>query len=131
MSECSVDKRVQLTNHVMSLLDDWGTSGQQKIALIGLPDEIRARKLERYRKDEAFPDNEVIDQHIEHLLGIADALRTSYPRNTNMCAIWLHKPHRRFANEKPIEIMINKGLSGIVQVRSQLDCSFAWDSSGS
>ena len=130
MSECRLDKRVQLTNHVMSVLDDWGISGLQKIALIGLP-EMRARKLDRYRNDEAFPDNDVINQHIEHLIGIADALRTSYPRNTNMYSIWLHKPHRRFANEKPIEIMISKGLSGIIQVRSVLDCSFAWDYSGS
>lgn len=124
-------QRVNLTNRVMSLLDDWGTNGQQKITLLGLPEEIKSRRLERYRQDEPFPDTQIVNQHLEHLLGIADALRTSFPRNVEMCSLWLHKPHKRMANEKPIDIMLNKGLSGIIQVRSQLDCSFAWHVSGS
>ena len=115
----------------MSLLDAWGANGQQKIRLLGLPDEIKARKLERYRLDEAFPDNDVVNQHLEHLLGIADALRTSYPRNEGMCAIWMNQPHKRLANTRPLDLMIDKGLSGIIQVRAQLDCSFAWNNSGS
>ncbi len=92
---------------------------------------MRVRKLERYRQDESFPDTEIVNQHLEHLVGIADALRTSYPRNTEMCALWLHKPHKRFENQEPLAVMLNKGLQGLIQVRSQLDCSFAWNVSGS
>lgn len=131
MNDCALDRRVLLTNQIMSLLDEWGTNGQQKIRLLGLPDEVRVRKLERYRQQEAFPDNDVVNEHIEHLVGIADALRTSYPRNGEMCAIWMNKPHKRLANIRPLDLMVNKGLSGIIQVRSQLDCSFAWNNTGS
>lgn len=131
MTNTSTDRRVLLTNHIMELLDSWGTDGQQKITLLGLPDDIRLRKMERYRQDEPFPDTDIVNQHLEHLVGIADALRTSFPRNSEMCALWLHKPHKRFDNQKPITVMLDKGLEGLILVRSLLDCAFAWNASGS
>ncbi len=131
MPDSITDPRVALTNQVMELLDSWGTDGQQKIILLGLPEDMRTRKLERYRQDEAFPDNEIVNEHLTHLVGIADALRTSYPRNVEMCAHWMKKPHRRFSDKKPISLMIEKGLQGLIQVRAHLDCSFAWNISGS
>jgi hypothetical protein len=124
-------QRVQLTNHIMQLLDSWGVNGDQKKIILGLPEDMRTRKLERYRQDEVFPDTDQINQHIEHILGIADALRTSFPRNIEMCARWMKQPHKRFNNEPPISVMVDKGLAGLIQVRSQLDCSFAWHTSGS
>jgi hypothetical protein len=131
MSTTPTDQRVLLSNRIMKLLDRWGTNSQQKIVLIGLPEDMRTRKLEKYRRDEAFPDTDTVNEHIEHLVGIADALRTTFPRNIEMCTLWLKKPHKRFNNETPMDLMVNKGLSGIIQVRAQLDCSFAWNSSGS
>jgi len=131
MPESSPDRRVELTNHIMELLDSWGTSGHQKIILLGLPEDMRARKLERYRQNESFPDTDIVNEHLEHLVGIADALRTSYPRNIEMCKLWLQKPHKRFSNQTPMSVMVQKGLPGLVQVRAQLDCAFAWNASGS
>ena len=131
MSNQSSDRRVLLTNSIMSLLDSWGTNAEQKIVLLGLPSDLRTRKLERYRQDEPFPDNETVNEHLEHLVGIADALRTSFPRNVEMCALWLKKPHKRFDNKTPLAVMTQKGLRGLIQVRSHLDCSFAWNASGS
>ena len=115
----------------MSLLDSWGTSAEQKIILLGLPADMRTRKLERYRQDEPFPDDDTVNQHLEHLVGIADALRTSFPRNVEMCSLWLKKPHKRFGDKTPMSVMTTRGLQGLILVRSQLDCSFAWNASGS
>lgn len=126
-----MERRVMLTNQVMSMLDNWGANGQQKIVLLGLPEDMRSRKLERFRQDEAFPDNDTVNEHLQHLVGIADALRTTFPRNVEMCNLWMKKPHKRFENRTPMDVMVNKGLKGIIQVRSQLDCSFAWNISGS
>ncbi len=131
MSSENTDRRVVLTNQIMELLDSWGTSGEQKIILLGLPDDMRTRKLEHYRKDTPFPDTDEVNQHLVHIVGIADALRTTFPRNVEMCSLWLKKPHKRFDNKTPIELMVNKGLAGLIQVRSHLDCSFAWNASGS
>jgi hypothetical protein len=131
MQQNSEDRRVQLTNTIMSLLDSWGTNAEEKIALLGLPVDMRTRKLERYRQSEPFPDTDEVNEHLEHLVGIADALRTSFPRNIEMCSLWLKKPHRRFANDTPMHIMVRDGLKGLIRVRSHLDCSFAWNASGS
>lgn len=131
MTADSIDRRVILTNRVMQLLDSWGTSAEQKIILLGLPADMRTRKLERYRQDEPFPDTEEINEHLEHLVGIADALRTSFPRNIEMSTLWLQKPHKRFDNQTPLSVMTHNGLKGLIRVRSQLDCSFAWNASGS
>jgi hypothetical protein len=125
------EQRIEFTNQVMKMLDSWGTTGEDKIVLLGLPEDTRSRKLEKYRRDEAFPDTTQVNEHLEHLVGIADALRTTFPRNVEMCAIWIRQPHRRFDNETPIALMIRKGLKGIIQVRAHLDCSFAWNASGS
>lgn len=127
----SGERRVEFSNQIMKLLDSWGTTGDDKIVLLGLPKDMRTRKLEKYRRDEAFPDTEEVNEHLEHLVGIADALRTTFPRNVEMCAIWIRKPERRFDNQTPIELMIRKGLPGIIRVRAHLDCSFAWNASGS
>ena len=127
----TADQRVEFTRQMMQLLDSWGTTGDDKIVLLGLPDDMRSRKLEKFRKDEPFPDNDTVNEHLEHLVGIADALRTSFPRNVEMCALWMQQPHKRFDNQTPISVMTSKGLRGLVQVRAQLDCSFAWNASGS
>ena len=131
MAPETLDRRVVLTNRIMQLLDSWGTSAEQKIILLGLPADMRTRKLERYRQDEPFPDTDVINEHLEHLVGIADALRTSFPRNAEMSTLWLQKPHKRFENQTPLSVMTHDGLRGLIRVRSQLDCSFAWNASGS
>ena len=131
MDESTQQRRLELTQQIMMLLDSWGASAEQKVVLLGLPDEIKARKLERYRKDEAFPETDQVNEHISHLVGIADALRTSFPRNVEMFAIWMQQPHKRFDNQTPLALMAKKGLHGLIQVRSQLDCAFAWNASGS
>ena len=115
----------------MALLDSWGTNGEQKIIILGLPSDVRLRKLERYRRDEAFPDVDSVNEHLKHIVGIADALRTTFPRNLEMGSRWLQQPHKRFENKTPMELILSKGLAGLIQVRSQLDCSFAWNASGS
>lgn len=131
MNESEQQRRVELTNSVMALLDSWGINGEQKIIILGLPSDVRLRKLDRYRKDEAFPDTDSVNEHLNHIVGIADALRTTFPRNVEMGSLWLKQPHRRFENKTPLELIIGKGLAGLIQVRSQLDCSFAWNATGS
>lgn len=131
MLNISPDQRVEFSNRIMQMLDHWGVNGEQKVILLGLPEDLRARKLERYRKHEAFPDTDIVNEHLEHLVGISDALRTTFPRNVEMCTIWLKQPHKRFNNDTPLHLMVSKGLRGIIQVRAQLDCSFAWNATGS
>ncbi|HLO27512.1 MAG TPA: antitoxin Xre/MbcA/ParS toxin-binding domain-containing protein, partial [Anaerolineales bacterium] len=63
-------------------------------------------------------------ERIEHLVGIADALRTSYPRNAYMASIWMNRINHRFDNRTPLAAMLEDGLNGIIAVRTHLDCAY-------
>lgn len=124
-----IDDRIALTKAVMAMLDDWGLASTEIIKLLGLPSKTRIRHLEHFRRNKPFPDSEQIMTRIEHLVGIADALRTSYPRNARMGTIWLRRPHRRLSNRTPLATMIDGGINGLRSVRAELDCAYSWDRS--
>ena len=121
---------VMITQITMRLMDDWGLESKQIIKLLDLPRNIRTRHLDKFRNGDAFPESVETQQRIEHIAGIADALRTSYPRNMHMASRWLNTPHRRFKNRTPLATMVDSE-SGLLEVSSELDCAYAWDKSGS
>ena len=114
----------------MRVLDEWGLDGKQIIDLLALPKSTRLRHLEKFRNGHAFPQSKTTHARIEHIIGIADALRTTFPRNAHMSSRWLKTPHRRFRNKTPMETML-QSETGLLRVRSELDCAYAWDKSGS
>ncbi len=101
-----------ITQMTMQLVDDWGLEGKQIIQLLALPENTRTRHLEKFRNGDIFPMSKETITRIEHIAGIADALRTAYPRNIQMGSRWLNTPHRRFRNNTPIDTMLSsdKGL---------------------
>ena len=113
----------------MGLLESWNIRGEHQIAVLSLPSTTRLRMLRRYRDDTPFPDDADVMERIEHLVGIAEALHTTFPRNANMAAQWMNQPHRRFSNRTPVSVMVEEGLSGLISVRAHLDCAFAWKQS--
>ena len=125
------EQRLARTLKVMTAIDQWGLSGEQTLAILNFPDGERARHLQKYRKDTAFPDEEQINDRVVRLLGIIDALRTSYPRNLQMGPRWMQKPHRRLKDRPPLVAMLEDGESGVIAVLSELDCTYAWELSGS
>ena len=126
----NISNEVIITQMTMQLMDEWGLEGKQIIQLLALPSNTRTRHLEKFRNGDVFPKNKSTSTRIEHIAGIADALRTTYPRNTQMASRWLHTPHRRFRNKTPMATML-ESETGLLRVRSELDCSYAWDRSGS
>ena len=125
----SLDDRIALTKAIMAMLDDWGLASAEIITVLGLPTKTRQRQLEHFRRNTPFPDNEQIMLRIEHLVGIADALRTTFPRNARMGPIWLRRPHRRLSNQTPLDTMIEQGVNGLRSVRAELDCAYSWEHS--
>lgn len=125
------EERLLLARSIMAILDDWGLDAEDRIKLLGLPDGTRARHLERFRMNTPLPDEGDVMTRVEHLVGIADALRTTFPRNPHMGSHWLRTPHRRFSRKPPLAIMIEGGMSGLIAIRSELDCSYAWYRSSS
>ncbi len=128
MPKFITEERIQITQAVMQLLDDWNISASHIITLLGLPGKTRTRHLERFRNSIPLPNDPAVMRRVEHLAGIADALRTTFPRNSTMGSIWLRKPHRRSKNHAPLDIMI-RDINGLIAIRAELDCAYAWQRS--
>lgn len=131
MKELTESQRLSATRKIMAAVDEWGLTGDQIIAVMALPEDQRTRHLQKFRDDTAFPDSEQTNIRMASLLGIVDALRTSYPRNLKMGARWMNMPHRRFQKRTPVRAMLEDGGEGVIAVLSELDCVYAWELSGS
>jgi uncharacterized protein (DUF2384 family) len=126
MSALTSEERIHLGRMVVNMLDEWGIKASDQMNILALPQGTPTRMLRRYHEDTPLPDEPAVMQRVEHLLGIADALRTTFPRNSNIGLMWLKQPCKRLRRRRPMDIMIEDGLSGLITVRTHLDCSFAW-----
>jgi hypothetical protein len=125
------EERLQITRMAMSIIDGWNLTGEQIVFVLGLPDNFRVRHLSKFRDDTAFPDDPDIMARASHILHIAEALVTAYPRNPPMRKIWMTRPQRRFRGRTPAQLVLEKGREGLSMVRAELDCTYMWDQSGS
>lgn len=125
------ERQIIMTQKVMQNLDDWGLSAIEQVSVLDLPNGTRTRKLRAYHENTPFPDHPDVEYRVIRLLGIIDALRTSYPKNPTMGGRWMKMPHRRFQNRTPLQTMLEDGGNGVTAVLAELDCSYAWDLTGS
>jgi uncharacterized protein (DUF2384 family) len=129
MNSLTEQDRLDLGRLVLNVMEDWGISAADQLAMLALPGKVSARSLRRFQDDTPLPNDPDVLKRVEHLLGIADALRTTFPRNNRIALHWLQQPCRRLRRRRPLDIMLEDGLSGLITVRTHLDCSFAWSES--
>ena len=127
----NLEDRVAITRAIINILDSWSVSAANQLVLLALPKGTRPGAIRQFRQSTPFPEVAGLMERIEHLVGIADALRTSYPRNAHMSSIWMNKINHRFDNRTPLAAMLEDGLNGIMAVRTHLDCAYDWHISGS
>lgn len=120
------DEQITLTISIMGILDSWGMSAAEIISLLALPEKTPTRALRRYRENTPFPVTAEVEERIDHILGITDALRTSYPHNPQMGKMWIRQRSKKLKNQIPLQIIIENGLEGVVEIRKHLDCSYDW-----
>ncbi len=130
MTAMSEADRLELTRGILGMLDDWDVAAKDQLTMLGM-DNVPAREVKRLRENRPLPDDPAIMQRVEHLIAIADALRTTYPFSKRMGKLWMHKANRKFRQRTPVATMVEDGIVGLVSVRSYLDCSYSWDMSGS
>lgn len=128
-SALSLEDRIAITHGVMHLFDNWGLQAEEAMALLEL--EGKPRQFSRYRYDTPFPEDAKLMRRIEYLIRIDAALRTTYPTNPSMGKRWLRQTNRHFRQQTPLATMLDNGETGLVKVLCQLDCTFAWDLTGS
>lgn len=131
MTALTCDERLSLTRRTMGLLDSWGLSARDIQILLQLPSETPARHIARFRDTEPFPDDPRVNRRMSYLLRIEEALRTYFPRNPEMRGLWIKRGNKQFGRRAPVTVMLEEGEVGLIAVLSHLDCTFAWDLTGS
>ncbi len=120
------DHNIELTQAVMHTLDDWKLDGEHILSIMALPETVKVRHLSQYRNSIAFPDTPEVTERLRHILGIIDALSTSYPTNPRMSLFWMTRNSKKFQNRAPVQVIIEDGLEGLITIRKHLDCSYDW-----
>lgn len=126
MNNMTHDEQITVTVGIMEILDSWKMSAAEIISLLDLPEKTPTRALRKYRDSTPFPVSASLVERIEHIIGITDALRTSYPHNPQMGQMWIRQRSKKLNNQIPLQIIIEEGLQGIIEVRKHLDCSYDW-----
>lgn len=131
MSDLTHDERLTLTQRTMNLLESWNLSAADMMVLLQLPESVKARNISRFREEEPFPDTVEVNRRVSYLLRIEEALHTYFPRNPEMRDMWVRRGNKQFGKRAPVAVMVEDGESGLISVLSHLDCTFAWDLTGS
>lgn len=127
MSQFTPQEMTALTQAVVNHMDEWKISSEEVLTVLGLNEEVKSRHLQQYRMgSKAFPQTTDVMTRIEHIVGIADALRTTFPFSSQMRVLWLRKPHRRFQKRAPLAVMLDEGLDGLMKVRIEVDCAYGY-----
>ena len=131
MNELTLDERLSLTRRTMDLLEGWGLAARDITVILQLPESVKARNIVRFREEEAFPNEPQVNRRVAYLMRIEEALHTYFPRNPEMRSLWVKRGNKQFGRRAPIAVMVEDGESGLISVLSHLDCTFAWDLTGS
>jgi uncharacterized protein (DUF2384 family) len=116
-----------ITPHIIGLLDEWKLTPEQILILLGLDEQVTTRDLRKFRsRSKALPYSDELAERIEHISGITDALQTTFPHNSEMRIMWLRKPHKRFQKARPLALILDEGLDGLIKVRIEVDCAYGW-----
>ncbi|OQX00803.1 MAG: DUF2384 domain-containing protein [Thiothrix lacustris] len=127
MQTFSAEEMNALTRAVINHMDEWKISAENMLTILGLDTQVIPRHLQQYRQgDKAFPQTPEMMDRIDHIVGIADALRTTFPFSSQMRVMWLSKPHRRFQRRDPLTVMLEEGVDGLMRVRIEVDCAYGY-----
>ena len=128
----SNEDRLALTRAVMELLDDWGLQANEMRSVLDMPESVKARNMGRYRTGSTpLPDDARVMHRAAFLLRISEALRTYFPTNPQMRARWMRQANRRLRRRAPVAVIVEGGEAGLMAVLAELDCTYAWDLTGS
>lgn len=118
--------KTQLTFQLAQILESWQLSDEDQLTILGLSKIIKPRHLYQYRRgNKSFDFDQALNTRTEIILGIYEALGTTYPTNRDYASIWLKRPVKKFKHKAPLELMLS-GEVGLKRVWHFLDCTQNW-----
>jgi hypothetical protein len=125
--QTSPEQALLRTQEVMRILGEWGINSDVQIAVLGCQEQIKPRDVKKYQEGmKVLPVSEDINARIEHILGIAHALHTSYPSRPEAGASWMGQRNGKLRGRTPIQCILQDGRRGMVKIRTTVDCAWAW-----
>ncbi len=120
------DDKLHLTLQLTKILEEWQLSDREQSALLCLPKSFKLRHFYRYRRGEqAFDFDAPLLKRSKIIIGIYQALGTTYPTNREYASIWLKRSVKKFKHKAPLELMLS-GEVGMTRVWHFLDCTQSW-----
>ncbi|TXH69985.1 MAG: DUF2384 domain-containing protein [Thiothrix sp.] len=115
------------TLKALQYLADWDLGSEQMALILGLPNDIKARHLTSYlRGERTLPESPDLAARLDHIIGISEALATTFPFSVQMRSVWLRRAHRRFQKRAPLLVMLEEGVDGLQKVRMDVDCAYSY-----
>lgn len=118
--ELTAAERKQLAAMVVKLFDRWDLDQPTRCELLGLSPKTRAT-LARYRAGEPLAENRDLLDRVGNLMGIHKSLRLLFPFNADLRYAWPTAVNRALGNQRPIDVMREHGLPGVIAIRDYLD----------
>lgn len=119
-------RRVQLAQTVMGVLNGWDVPPDAQCALLGLPEGTKARKLNQFRSGTAFPEDHGMLLRAHYILSIQNAVASMYPHNTEVGNYWVTTPNPFFNERTPLQVMLESGVDGMETVVNHLNGTGDW-----
>ena len=118
--ERSRERRIVLARALTKLFEYWDLAVPDRLTLLGLASGNRMT-LQRYAHGEPVTASRDTLDRVGHLLGIQKSLELLYPRNLDIQKGWMTSPNRLFHDRRPVDVVEEYGLPGLVMVRGTLD----------
>lgn len=114
------DARGSLAKMVIQLFEHWKLTTDDQLSLLGLSSGNRAA-LSRYRRGEPLANSRDLLERVGHLLAIHKNLRLLLPHDRELAYAWVTTRNRSFGEKTPVELIGERGFSGLLHVRAYLD----------
>jgi len=118
--------REQMTRSVMATLQGWGLSGDAQRMLLGLPADMRARKMNQFRSGQALPDEPEVLLRAQLILQIGNAVASLFPHNLSVANYWITTQNRHFGQRTPLDVMLDGGVEAMERVVAHLNGTGDW-----
>ncbi len=82
------------------IAEAWGLNRKQQRALMALGPEV-----------------------LPHLTAIHNALQAMFPHNEALASLWPTTPNRGLGQRTPLDIILDRGVEGVMEVRRFVDLS--------
>lgn len=124
-----IEKQIDLTKTLLTVFTDWGLGASDQIALLGLPQETKARALGRFRAGMEVPAGAQFLQRAHYILAISNAINSLFPHNITAANYWITTRSENFGNRSPLDVMLTHDLEGMEYILNLLNGENQWGAS--